>query len=149
MRECRDAIAAGRPLPQEPAHSDRPARSCAQRFFFRGLPEAMWTPELNAKLLDLAQTKVTIYDSYMSEMEQMPEDERYLEQHRRSLGSRPIRVLSTGKPWRSRSRSIASSGSRAAAISGSSRVLRAGQVARTVFECQAVVHGQELGVRPV
>ena len=96
MRECRDAIAAGKPLPQVPAGPDRPARSCAQEFFFRGLPEAMWSPELNAKLLELAQTKVAMYDSYISEMEQVPEDERYLEQHTPSLGSRPIRVLTTG-----------------------------------------------------
>ena len=95
LRECRDAIAAGRPLPQEPASPGRPPRTCAQQFF-RGLPEAMWSPVLNAKLLELAQTKVAMYDSYISEMEQMPEDERYLKQHSRSLGSRPIRVLSTG-----------------------------------------------------
>jgi hypothetical protein len=37
-----------------------------------------------------------MYDSYISEMEQMPMDESYLEQHSRPLGSRPIRVLSTG-----------------------------------------------------
>jgi pimeloyl-ACP methyl ester carboxylesterase len=96
MRECRDAIATGKPLPQEPAGAGRPARSCAQRFFFRGFPEAMWSPELNAKVLELAQTRVAMYDSYISEMEQMPVDETYLEQHSRSLGSRPIRVLSTG-----------------------------------------------------
>jgi pimeloyl-ACP methyl ester carboxylesterase len=96
MRECRDAIAAGKPLPQEPAHPGVPARSCAQGFFFRGLPEAMWSPELNAKLLELAQTKVAMYDAYISEMEQVSEDEAYLEQHSRSLGARPIRVLSTG-----------------------------------------------------
>jgi hypothetical protein len=60
------------------------------------LPETMWSPELNAKLLELVQTKVAIYDSYISEMEQMPADEAYLEQHSRSLGSRPLRVLSTG-----------------------------------------------------
>jgi pimeloyl-ACP methyl ester carboxylesterase len=95
LRECRDAIAAGEPLPALPAHPGRPARTCAQQFF-RGLPEAMWSPELNAKLLELAQTKVAMYDSYISEMEQMPEDETYLQQHSRSLGSRPIRVLSTG-----------------------------------------------------
>jgi pimeloyl-ACP methyl ester carboxylesterase len=70
--------------------------SCAQQFFFRGLPEAMWSPQLNARLLELVQTKVAMYDSYISEMEQMPMDELYLEQHSRSLGSRPIRVLSTG-----------------------------------------------------
>ncbi len=97
MRECRDAIAAGRPLPQLPASPGGSARSCAQQFFFRGLPEAMWSPELNARLLELVQTKVAMYDSYISEMEQMPVDETYLEQHSRSLDSRPIRVLSTGK----------------------------------------------------
>jgi pimeloyl-ACP methyl ester carboxylesterase len=96
MRECRDAIAAGKPLPQLPAGPGGPTRSCAQQFFFRGLPEVVWSPELNAKLLDLVQTKVALYDSFISEMEQMPVDESYLEQHGRSLGSRPIRVLSTG-----------------------------------------------------
>jgi pimeloyl-ACP methyl ester carboxylesterase len=95
LRECRDAVASGKPLPLLPARSGRPERSCAQQFF-RGLPEAMWSPELNAKLLQLAQTKVAMYDTYISEMEQMPEDEAYLEQHSHSLGSRPVRVLSTG-----------------------------------------------------
>jgi pimeloyl-ACP methyl ester carboxylesterase len=95
LRECRDAIAAGKPLPALPARPGRPARTCAQQFF-RGLPEAMWSPELNAKLLELAQTKVAIYDAYASEMEQMPEDETYLQEHTHSLGSIPMRVLSTG-----------------------------------------------------
>lgn len=95
LRECRDAVAAGRPLPPLPTRSGRPPRSCAQQFF-RGLPEAMWSGELNAKLLELAQTKVAMYDAYISEMEQMPWDEAYLQQHNRSFGSRPIRVLSTG-----------------------------------------------------
>ena len=95
LRECRDAIAAGRPLPMLPARRGRPPRSCAQQLF-RGLPEAMWSPQLNAKLLELAQTKVAMYDSYISEMEQMPADESYLAQHEHSLGQRPLRVLSTG-----------------------------------------------------
>jgi pimeloyl-ACP methyl ester carboxylesterase len=95
LRACRDAIAAGKPLPPLPSHSGGPVSSCAQQFF-RGLPEQTWSPELNAKLLELAQTKVAMYDTYISEMEQMPEDEAYLQQHSRSLGSRPIRVLSTG-----------------------------------------------------
>jgi pimeloyl-ACP methyl ester carboxylesterase len=95
LRECRDAIVAAKPLPQLPTRPGDPARSCAQQFF-RGLPEAMWSSELNAKLLEIARTKVAMYDSYISEMEQMPGDERYLQQHSRSLGSRPIRVLSTG-----------------------------------------------------
>jgi len=95
LRECREAIAAGKPLPALPARSGHPARTCAQQFF-RGLPEATWSPELNAELLELAQTKLAMYDAYISEMEQMPADETYLKKHSRSLGSVPIRVLSTG-----------------------------------------------------
>jgi hypothetical protein len=63
--------------------------------FFRGLPEAEWSPELNAKVLAIAQTKVAMYDAYSSEMEQTASDETYLQQHRRSFGSRPIRVLTS------------------------------------------------------
>ena len=85
MRDCRNAIAEHKP----------PQPTCAQ-MFFRGLPEAAWSPELNAKLLEVAQTKVAMYDSYSSEMEQTAADETYLQQHRRSFGSRPIRVLTSG-----------------------------------------------------
>lgn len=95
LRECRDAIAAGRPLPPLPQRAGQPARTCAQQFF-RGLPEMAWSPELNAKLLEIAQTKVAMYDAFISEMEQMPADEAYLEQHNRSFGARPLRVLTTG-----------------------------------------------------
>ena len=37
-----------------------------------------------------------MYDAYLSGMEQMAQDEAHLQQHRRSLGSRPIRVLTSG-----------------------------------------------------
>jgi pimeloyl-ACP methyl ester carboxylesterase len=95
LRACRDLIAAGKPLPRLPANPGEPPRTCAQQFF-RGLPETAWSSELNAKLLEIAQTKVALYDAYISEMEQVPWDEAYLKQHRRWLGPRPIRVLSTG-----------------------------------------------------
>jgi hypothetical protein len=95
LRECRDAVAAGKPLPPLPPRPGQPQRTCAQQFF-RGLPEAAWSQELNAKLLQLAQTKVAMYDAYLSEMEQMQADEEYLRQHRFSLGARPVRVLTTG-----------------------------------------------------
>jgi pimeloyl-ACP methyl ester carboxylesterase len=95
LRECRNAIAEHKPLPMMPSRPGQPQRTCAQQFF-RGLPEAEWSPELNAKLLEIAQTKVAMYDAYISEMEQTPWDEAYLQQHRSSFGSRPIRVLTSG-----------------------------------------------------
>ncbi len=96
LRDCRNLIAEHKPLPAQPSGSGRPPQTCAQQFFFRGLPEAEWSPELNAKVLEIAQTKVAMYDAYSSEMEQTAADETYLQEHRRSFGSRPIRVLTSG-----------------------------------------------------
>jgi len=96
LRDCRNLIAEHKPLPAQRSGSGRPQRTCAQQFFFRGLPEAEWSPELNAKVLEIAQTKVAMYDAYSSEMEQTAADETYLQEHRRSFGSRPIRVLTSG-----------------------------------------------------
>jgi pimeloyl-ACP methyl ester carboxylesterase len=95
LHDCRNAIAEHKPLPALPPRPGQPQRTCAQQFF-RGLPEAAWSPELNAKLFEIAQTNVAMYDAYLSEMEQMPADETWLQQHRRSFGSRPIRVLTSG-----------------------------------------------------
>ena len=94
LRACRDAIAEHRPLP--PLSPGQPQRTCAQQLFFRGLPEAEWSPQLNATVLEIAQTRVAMYDAYASEMEQVPADEVYLQRHHRSFGSRPIRVLTSG-----------------------------------------------------
>jgi len=96
MRACRNAVAEHKPLPAQDSGPGKPQKTCAQQFFFRGFPEAEWSPELNAKVLEIAQTKVAMYDAYSSEMEQTPSDETYLQQHRRSFGSRPIRVLTSG-----------------------------------------------------
>ena len=96
LRDCRKAIAEHRPLPTQDLGPGKPQKTCAQQFFFRGFPEAEWSPELNAKVLEIAQTKVAMYDAFSSEMEQTSSDESYLQQHRRSFGSRPIRVLTSG-----------------------------------------------------
>jgi pimeloyl-ACP methyl ester carboxylesterase len=95
LRDCRNAIAEHKPLPALQSRPGQPQHTCAQQFF-RGLPEAEWSPELNAKLLEIAETKVAMYDAYASEMEQIASDEVYLQQHHRSFGSRPIRVLTSG-----------------------------------------------------
>ena len=95
LRECGTAIAEHKPLPTLGSGAGESKKTCAQQFF-RGLPEVAWSAQLNAKLLEIAQTKIAMYDAYASEMEQMAQDETYLRQHRRSFGSRPIRVLSSG-----------------------------------------------------
>lgn len=95
LRECRNAVAEHKPLPALPSRPGHSQRSCAQQFF-RGLPEAAWSAELNATLLQIAQTKVAMYDAYLSEMRETTRDEDYLQQHRRSFGARPIRVLTSG-----------------------------------------------------
>lgn len=95
VRKCRDAVAAGTALPPLPSRPGQPHRTCDQQFF-RGLPESEWSPELNASLMRIARTKPALYDAFISEMEQMPWDEAWLQQHSHSLGSRPVRVLTTG-----------------------------------------------------
>jgi pimeloyl-ACP methyl ester carboxylesterase len=90
MRACRVAIASG---------STVPAR-CPKNFF-RGLPEQTFSNALNAALLRDIRTKTAPYDAAISEMESMPDDWAYLQQHVTSFGSRPIRVLTTwhfGRP---------------------------------------------------
>jgi hypothetical protein len=51
---------------------------------------------LNAKVLEIAQTKSVLYDAFASEMEQTTADETWLQRNKRSFGSRPIRVLTSG-----------------------------------------------------
>ena len=86
LRKCRDAVAAGAPHPDPP---------CAE-FFFRGLPEPNFSPELNNALLNILRSKVAAYDAALAEWEQMPQTEAWLQQHSQSLGARPVRVLTTG-----------------------------------------------------
>ncbi|MGA7283263.1 MAG: alpha/beta hydrolase [Candidatus Cybelea sp.] len=90
MRLCRDAIASGSPVPA----------SCPKSFF-RGLPERTFSGELNAAMLHQVQTQTGLYDAAISEMKEMPDDWRFLQQHVTSFGSRPVRVLTTwhfGRP---------------------------------------------------
>jgi pimeloyl-ACP methyl ester carboxylesterase len=95
LKQCRDAIAAGNPAFALPSPPGRPSHMFAQDFL-RGLPESEWSPELNAKLLDLAQHKIAMWDSIISEMGQMPADEVWLQEHRRTLGNTPVRILTSG-----------------------------------------------------
>ena len=92
LLQCRNALEAGKPLPKLPTHKGKPVMYCNQQYF-RGLPERTWPAPLNAAVLGITRAKTSLYTDVASEMTQMPWDERYLIRHRRSFGSRPIRVL--------------------------------------------------------
>ena len=91
LRQCRAALVGGRPLRflQAPGRQMVP---CSEEFF-RGFPEHIFSPHLNAVLLRITRTKVALYDEVISEMEEMPADQRFLIANLRTFGSRPVRVV--------------------------------------------------------
>jgi pimeloyl-ACP methyl ester carboxylesterase len=91
LQQCGIAVAEHRPLPTLPIGPGK--RISCDRQFFRGLPEKEFSPALNVVVLHIADTRTTLYNEVVSEMQQMPWDEIYLQQHRRSFGSRPLRIL--------------------------------------------------------
>jgi pimeloyl-ACP methyl ester carboxylesterase len=95
FKACRDAIAAGNTEFALPPPPGRPAHKCIEGFF-RGLPEREWSGRLNARLFDIARHKVAMWDADLSELEETPADETWLQQHRRFLGNTPVRVITTG-----------------------------------------------------
>jgi hypothetical protein len=97
MRDCRDAIEDGMAIPVAPATlRGRPPIICTD-LLFRGLPEAAFSPMLNARLLRMARTHATIYDTFASELEEMAGNEDWLVKNWRSLGHRPVRILTSGQ----------------------------------------------------
>jgi pimeloyl-ACP methyl ester carboxylesterase len=94
LQQCRHAIANHQPLPPLPADFDPPTPTTpCPRQLFRGLPMPEWSPALNATVLHIAETRLALYDTLMSEEAEMPADARWLTAHRRSFGTRPIRVI--------------------------------------------------------
>jgi pimeloyl-ACP methyl ester carboxylesterase len=84
IQQCRDTLAAHLPQP--------PALACDKRFF-RGFPEPAWSDPLNAALVNAVRTRPDLSDAANAELEELPGDELWLRQHRQSLGSRPVRVI--------------------------------------------------------
>lgn len=88
---CRDWVAAGKPMPITPP-PEYPRLNCYDRVF-EGLPDTRFSPELNAKLEEAMGKRVLIWDTLIAEMEQIPNDDAYLREHRTSFGSRPVRII--------------------------------------------------------
>ena len=95
LKQCRNEIAKGNLTFGLPPPPGRPPRMCAQGFF-RGLPDAVWSPRLNGKLVEIAQHNLAMWDAIISEMEQFSADETWLQKHRRFLGRTPVRILTSG-----------------------------------------------------
>lgn len=84
IQRCRDALAAHLPQP--------PELKCDKRFF-RGFPEPAWSGSLNAAVANGVHTRPDLSDTANAELEEIPTDELWLIQHRQSLGSKPVRVI--------------------------------------------------------
>lgn len=88
IQRCRDTLAADLPQPPELA--------CDKRFF-RGFPELGWSSALNSALADAVHTRADLSETANAELEQIPGDEQWLREHRTSLGSRPVRVITAAQ----------------------------------------------------
>lgn len=88
---CRDAVAAGKSSPFTPP-PDHPGWTCLG-YSFRGVPDPRFSPTLNDALVRIMSTKVAMYEALLSGVGQRASDVKYLQTHRRSLGSRPLRVI--------------------------------------------------------
>jgi len=88
IQRCGDALSAHQPQPAE--------LNCDKRFF-RGFPEPGWSPALNDALAAAVHTRPDLSEAANAELTQIPEDELWLVQHRVSLGSRPVRVITAAQ----------------------------------------------------
>lgn len=88
IQRCRDALAARLPQPPELA--------CDKRFF-RGFPDPGWSAPVNSALAQAVHTRPELSDAANAELEEIPGDELWLREHRRSLGSRPVRVITAAQ----------------------------------------------------
>jgi pimeloyl-ACP methyl ester carboxylesterase len=88
IQRCRDSLAAHAPQPSELA--------CDKRFF-RGFPDPAWSDPVNAALADAVRTRPDLSDAANAELKEIPGDELWLQQHHRSLGSKPVRVITAAQ----------------------------------------------------
>jgi pimeloyl-ACP methyl ester carboxylesterase len=88
IQRCRDTLA---------DHVTQPPELACDKRFFRGFPEPGWSDALNLALAQAVHSRASLSDAANAELEQIPGDEQWLREHRKSLGSRPIRVITTAQ----------------------------------------------------
>lgn len=85
---CRDMLAAHLPQPRELA--------CDKRFF-RGFPDPAWSDALNSALAHAVRTRPDLSDAANAELKEIPRDELWLRQHARTLGTKPVRIITSAQ----------------------------------------------------
>lgn len=88
---CRAAVAARKPFPLTPP-PEHPGWTCLG-YSFRGVPDPRFSAELNDRMVRTMSTKLEMWQALLSGVDQRPADKKYLQAHRRSLGSRPLRII--------------------------------------------------------
>jgi pimeloyl-ACP methyl ester carboxylesterase len=88
IQRCRDALA---------VHVVQPPELACDKRFFRGFPDPGWSEVMNSALANAVHTRPGLSDTANAELEQIPGDEQWLRDHRKSLGSRPIRVITAAQ----------------------------------------------------
>jgi pimeloyl-ACP methyl ester carboxylesterase len=95
LQACGAAVAHYRSLPTTQPRPSWPGRPCDQQFF-RGLPEKMFSTQLNDQLLDEVLKSDRQYVASASEIGNVAPDGEtitYLRTERRSFGNRPVRII--------------------------------------------------------
>lgn len=92
FEKCLAAIAAARPLPRVRFPGSKRAFVC-NRVFFRRMPDPAFSPALNRYIERTSKTQIPLWNQIISEMREMPADERYLQTHVHRMGNKPLYVL--------------------------------------------------------
>ena len=88
IQRCRDALA---------SHVPQPAELACDKRFFRGFPEPGWSAAVNSALANAVHTRPNLSDTANAELENIPADELWLQRHRQSLGTKPVRVITAAQ----------------------------------------------------
>ena len=92
FERCRAAIVGGGVLPRESFPGSHKTFQC-NRVFFRKMPDPLFSTALNRYIERVSETRAPLWTQIISEMAEMPADEKYLQAHVHRMGSKPLYVL--------------------------------------------------------